>query len=304
MISADVGGTTMKVAEVSPDGRVLDSIEMASPAREHGRSVVAELARILRERWGNAACLGVGAAGVIDPATGTVLEASDSFQGWRGFELRAELEASLGIPVYVENDVNAFLLGEQRFGVAAGHRDCLGLMLGTGVGGAVILDERLRSGPRGAAAELGHMPVWGSEPCTCGTPGHLESLASGRSIARRFSAARGTASALVDGAREVAEAADGGDTVARRVLAEAGEAVGMALVQAATMFDLSAVVVGGSVSASWHWLEPGVTTITERYPLISGSSLQILHATRGSDAVLLGAASLADAASPSKGDPC
>lgn len=298
MIAADIGGTTMRVAEVSPDGAVLHPVEVPSPARQHGQAVVAELTRIIDERWSGAARFGIGTAGVIEPATGTILEASDSFAGWRGFELRAELERSLGIPVCVENDVNAFLLGEQRFGAAAGHQDCLGVMLGTGVGGAVILDGALRSGPRGAAAEVGHMPVRGAEPCTCGTAGHLESLASGRSIARRFSVARGVP---VNGAQQVAEAAAEGDPDARRVLLEAGEALGIALVQAATMFDLTAVVVGGGVAASWRWLDPGVTSATRRYPLISGAALEILHATRGSDAVLLGAAALSDAAMYSKG---
>ena len=194
--------------------------------------------------------------------------------------------------VQVENDVNAFLVGEQRFGAAAGERDCLGIMLGTGVGGAVILDGQVIHGRRGAAAEIGHMPALGNDRCSCGVPGHLESLAGGRAIARRWAAATGRDPKSVNGAREVARRAANGDAVAPRILAEAGKALGIALVQAATLFDLSTVIVGGSVARAWQWLSPGLHDVVTAYPLISGAELRVRFASLSDRAVLIGAASL------------
>lgn len=291
-MGVDIGGTTMTLARVLPDGSVDGMVQMPSPARVDGRIVVGEIRRLVQGRWPDVTRVGVGTAGVVCPRTGAVLAASDSFRGWAGFPLRQELEDALGVPAHVENDVNAFLLGEQRFGAAAGHDDCLGVMLGTGVGGAVILGGAIHAGARGAAAEIGHMPVVGNDPCSCGTAGHLESRAGGRAIARRYALLRGGDEDLDGGARAVARAAEEGDADARRVLSEAGAALGLAMVQAATLYDLTTVVVGGSVARSWHLIGPAAGEVISRYPLISGGVLEVLTAQLGGHAVLVGAASL------------
>lgn len=293
VVGVDVGGTTMIVALVAESGEILDRVRLPSPAREGGTAVVRELSRLVEQRWPTAPLVGVGAAGVIDPGTGRIVEASATFHSWRGFELRTELSAALGKPVAVINDVNAFLLGEQRHGSAQGQPHCLGIMLGTGVGAAVVLSGTLHQGQHGAAAEIGHMPGFGEEPCTCGGTGHLESWASGRMIARRYNAARGLAGEASGGAVEVARRATAGDAIARQVFGQAGQMLGLAIVQAATLYDLTRVVLGGGVLSSWNWLEPGVQESLTRHRLISGGGIRLLRSTLGSDAVLLGAAALA-----------
>ena len=292
VVAIDIGGTTMTIAEVRSDGSVRDPVTMDSPARIHGDEVVARICELVETRWPHPCRIGIWTAGVVDPISGSIGRASDSFQGWTGYPLRERLEEALGVAVQVENDVNAFLVGEQRFGAAAGERDCLGIMLGTGVGGAVILDGQVIHGRRGAAAEIGHMPALGNDRCSCGVPGHLESLAGGRAIARRWAAATGRDPKSVNGAREVARRAANGDAVAPRILAEAGKALGIALVQAATLFDLSTVIVGGSVARAWQWLSPGLHDVVTAYPLISGAELRVRLASLSDRAVLIGAASL------------
>lgn len=125
------------------------------------------------------------AAGVVDTRTGRILVASDSFTGWAGFPVTATIEQALGIPAFPDNDVNAFLRGEVSKGAAAGEPYVLGMTLGTGVGGALWMNGALVDGPHGAAGEMGHIPGFGELPCTCGGRGHLETLASGRSITAR-----------------------------------------------------------------------------------------------------------------------
>ncbi|MSS46296.1 ROK family protein [Cutibacterium sp. WCA-380-WT-3A] len=292
VIAIDIGGTTLTIAEVRSDGSVRDPVTIDSPARIHGDEVVTRIRELVETRWPHPCRIGVGAAGVVDPVSGSIGRASDSFQGWTGYPLRERLEQAIGVKVQVENDVNAFLIGERRFGAATGERDCLGVMLGTGVGGAVILDGQVIRGRRGAAAEIGHMPVLGNDRCSCGVPGHLESLTGGRAIARRWAAATGRDPKTVDGAREVARRAANGDAAAPRIFAEAGKALGIALVQAATLFDLSTVIVGGGVSRAWQWLSPGLHDVLAAYPLISGTELRVRLASLSERAVLMGAASL------------
>lgn len=231
------------------------------------------------------AAAGVGAAGVIDHETGTIRAASATFVGWAGFPLADELETRLGVPVRVENDVNAFLLGEAA---AAGRddRDVLGVMLGTGVGGALIIDGDLHHGPHGAAGEIGHTPGYSDLVCTCGQIGHLETLASGTSIALRYRERTGD---TVRDARIVADRARAGDRDAVAVFDAAGRALALACASAATILDLPCAIVGGGVTAAWDLLEPAIARTLGTDSPVSGIPLRIVPAVLGSDAVALGA---------------
>lgn len=306
VVAVDIGGTGLSLASVNRDGVMSERVDLPSPVLKGGPAVVRTIAQVVSTTWPGAP-VGVGTAGVIDPVTGAITAASDSFRDWAGFPLRAALEDELAVPVVVENDVNSYLMGECRFGSLAGRRDALGLMLGTGVGGALLLDGRLRVGPRGGAGEFGHMPGFGTVPCTCGEQGHLEGWAGGRSIARRYEEALSRAGhagemAPVHGAREVAEAAHRGDEQARTVLYEAGFNVGLAIVMAAVSLDIDAAVIGGGVARSWDLVSAGIDDALEHNRVITGVRPQVLRSKLGGDAVLLGAAALAwDAATSVQG---
>jgi len=288
----DIGGTKTAGALVAADGTVLARAERDTPARAGGEAMAESAALLVDEMSATLGvrpdAVGVGAAGVIDHATGTVRAASDMFVGWAGFPLGDRLRARLDMPVQVENDVNAFLLGENAWGAAVG-RDVLGVMLGTGVGGALVLDGRLRHGPHGAAGEIGHTPGYGDLVCTCGMIGHLETLASGTSITRRYTAATGEA---VTSARIVADRARGGDPVAVEAFAAAGRAVALACISAATLVDVPLAVVGGGVTSAWDLLADAVAATLASDPPVSGVPLRIVPGALRSDAVVLGAAAL------------
>lgn len=288
----DIGGTKTAGALVSADGTVLARASRDTPAREGGAAMAETAALVAEELYARAGvraeAVGVGAAGVVDQDTGTIRAASATFVGWSGFPLGDRLAERLELPVQVENDVNAFLLGETAWGAARGA-DVLGVMLGTGVGGALVMDGRLRHGPHGAAGEIGHTPGYGTLPCTCGRTGHLETLASGTSIARRYATA--TARPL-EPARMVAQRARGGDPIALSVFADAGHALALACVSAATLVDLSLAVVGGGVVEAWDLLEPAVQATLANDPPVSGVPLRIVPGTLRADAVVLGAAAL------------
>jgi len=288
----DIGGTKTSGALVAADGKVLARATRVTPARA-GSAAMAETAALLVEELADDTgvrpdAVGVGAAGVVDPQSGAIRAASDMFVDWAGFPLGERLGDRLELEVRVENDVNAFLLGETAWGSGRGS-DVLGVMLGTGVGGALVLDGALRHGPYGAAGEIGHTPGYSDLVCTCGRTGHLETLASGTSISRRYAAATGE---VVVSARVVADRARTGDPVAKAVFDDAGRAVALACISAATLVDVPLAVVGGGVASAWDLLAPAVEATLLTDPPVSGAPLRIVPGTLRGDAVVLGAAAL------------
>lgn len=217
----DIGGTTTQVVLCASDLAVLARAEVPTPAAHGGQAVIdaalGALAGLLARTPARLLGVGVGAAGIVDAEAGRVLVVSDSFHGWAGFEVTATIRGALGVPAYLDNDVNAFLRGEATKGAVAGVRHVLGMTLGTGVGGALWMGGALYEGPHGAAGEIGHVPGFGDLPCTCGGRGHLETLASGRAIGRRYGERTGRAGLT---AEAVAAAADAGDRDAAVVYEE------------------------------------------------------------------------------------
>jgi predicted NBD/HSP70 family sugar kinase len=286
----DVGGTNTKVLLATPDLEVIDRIDLPTPAHAGGDAIVTaavEAVRVLLDRHrASLAGVGVGAAGVVDATTGTVLVTANSFTGWAGYGVTAAVSAALGVPATLDNDVNAFLLGELAAGAVAGELDALGMTLGTGVGGALVLGGTLFAGPRGAAGEIGHVPGFSDVRCTCGQVGHLETIAGARGIADRYAERSGRRMS----ARAVADAARTGDPHAAAVFATTGWGIARAALLTAGILDVTTVVIGGGVARSWDLLEPAVTAAIAVEPPVSGATIRLAQSALGADAVALGAA--------------
>ncbi len=291
----DIGGTTTQVVLCAADLTVLDRAEVPTPAAKGGHAMVGaalDALRLLLDRVPTPlAGVGVGAAGVVDARSGHIIAASDSFHAWAGFAVTAAVETALGVPAFLDNDVNAFLRGEASKGAVEGESHALGMMLGTGVGGALWMDGALLDGPHGAAGEIGHIPGFGDTPCSCGGRGHLETLASGRFIGTRYGERTGRHTS----AREVAAAAGRGDPDAIAVFQAAGSAVARAILITAGVVDVTTVVIGGGVSRAWSLLGPSIRAALDAEPLVSGHPIRLVRAALGNDAVAIGAASRARA---------
>lgn len=291
----DIGGTKISALLVDDAGVTLASGTVAAPAREGGTAMSTAAAELVRELQASVGAeivaAGVGAAGVIDPETGIVTAASASFTDWVGFPLARDLGSRLGVGVAVDNDVNAFLHGELRWGALAGSTNAIGIMLGTGVGGAIALNDSIFAGSRGAAGEIGHTPGYSEIVCTCGQRGHLETLASGRSIALRYGERSGETAEL--SAFDVAERARAGDANARATFEAAGHAIAIAIATAVNLVDVQDVVIGGGVRGAWDLLEPAITnTLRDNQP-VSGYPLVVVPSALGGQSVALGAGALA-----------
>jgi glucokinase len=227
----DIGATkTLTVLRDERD-RVLGEAVAPTPARRGGAAILDTAAgMVLGLLTGAGAALadlagvGVGAAGVISD-DGRVTAASGSFAGWVGTEIDLELSGRLGgVPVRSENDVNAFLLAELAALGRDRPRQALAVALGTGVGGALLVDGQLLRGFGAGAGEIGHVGDFGDEPCTCGRRGHLEAYAGDWALARRYAAATG----LAWTADRIASAALAGDPLAAGLFERAGHCLGAA----------------------------------------------------------------------------
>ncbi|WFE39346.1 ROK family protein [Micromonospora sp. WMMD998] len=290
VIGVDIGGTKTAAALVDPDGRVRARREVPTPARAGPEAVLDAAAGLAAELFGAARAgpVGVGTAGTVDPATGTIRYATDSLPGWAGTPVAGALAARLGRQVRVTNDVSAAALGESWAGAGRGRRHVLLVAVGTGLGGAVVRDGRVETGARGAAGQLGHLPAPGAHRlrCGCGRYGHLEAVASGTGLSAAYAVATG---AGVTG-RTVAERANAGDRIAGQVVDRAGAALGAALAGLVALLDPEAVLITGGAAAV---LLPAASA-AYRAELPEGwAGVPLLPAALGADAVLVGAARLA-----------
>jgi glucokinase len=289
----DFGGTKISAVLTDGNGRVLERGSAPAPASEGGDAMVSVAVSLVQRFSERPTAVGVGAAGVVDHVSGTIVAASSTFAGWTGYPLGERLSAALEVPVHVENDVQAALAGEHAWGAVRGASDVLAIMLGTGVGGGLILDGKLRHGPHAAAGEIGHTPGYSSLVCSCGQIGHLETMAAGRFIAKRYSALTG---ASVADAETVESLARSGDQAALSVFKDAGTALSQAILVAAGLIDITDVVIGGGVANAWDLFWPSLSAGLSTAPPVSGATVRVVKAELGSDAVALGAAALAGAA--------
>ena len=182
-IGVDVGGTKIAAGVVDEEGAVLERIQRASPANDRASilDTIVDCALELKESRPEAVAVGIGAAGFVSSDRNTM--ASGTNLDWTGVRIGDVVAERVGLPVVVENDANAAGWAEARFGAGAGKRNVLVVTLGTGVGGAIVIDGRLVRGAAGFAAEIGHINVEpDGRPCGCGQRGCLERYGSGTAL--------------------------------------------------------------------------------------------------------------------------
>ncbi|HEX7974153.1 MAG TPA: ROK family protein [Anaerolineales bacterium] len=302
-IAVDIGGTQLRAASYASDS--LTPLKLArTSTRDPHLTPLERLQDLIASIWPEdkeVAAIGVAAPGPIDPYHG-VIYAAPNIPGWNNMPLRQILEDSFHVPVVLGNDANLAALGEWQYGAGQGHHYLVFLTVSTGIGGGVIVDDRLLLGSRGLATELGHITVLPGGPlCGCGQSGHLEALASGTAIARwvREELARGMESTLplhenLTG-RMISQAAEKGDALARAALERAGTFIGIAVADFLHIFNPSVVIIGGGVARSGPLLMDPLAAAMKAHALNPQyyADLTLTTAALGDEAGLLGALALA-----------
>ncbi len=315
-VGIDIGGTKILAAVATSDGRILARAKKKTLPKDASFPLgpswlterIVETAKAAMQKAGLTAkairAVGVGAPGPTDIHSGRVLTAVN-LPGWQdGFDLGPTLSEALNIPVYVDNDVNVGLLGEHVFGAAQGLSDVVGLFVGTGLGGAMILNGQLRRGFRWSAGEVGHTYLYwpGQQPMD------IEKIASRGAISRQLTSILNQGEspileAIVSQRSDrritsgvIRRALAAGDPATQRAIAQAQEAIAVLIASIANFLDPQAFVLGGGLVESLG--ESFLAPIREQaYPLFfvrhRVDEVQLLPAALGDDAGVLGAVALA-----------
>lgn len=294
----DLGGTKIAGALADPDGRLHDQQRVYTPSQEGPEAVVAAVAGLVQDLQAagtaggaNIVGVGIGSAGVVDAAGRNIIAATDAIKDWAGTPLAELVEAATGLPVTLENDVNAHLRGEAWKGAGVGKMNLAMMALGTGIGGAVMMNGEIMVGPRGTIGDFGHLPTFlaTKRACTCRRQvPHLEAVASGPGLVAWYHEKGGDNA--VTGAKALEKMAESGDPLALETYREAGRETGRALGTIVNIFDPELVIVGGGLGNSGE-LWWGALREAYREQLVDAlREVPVVKAQLGNQAALVGAA--------------
>ncbi len=319
-LGIDLGGTKILAGVIDLDsGEVLATAKKRTRTKQGVEDLLDRLGDVAEEalaaaklHGGAVASVGVAAAGQVDPQRGVVL-AAPNLGGLANIPIGESLGARLGLPVRLGNDVQGAALGELMFGAGRGVDRLLCVFVGTGVGGALIGNGALDSGPNATAGEIGHLIVHADgRYCGCGGRGHLEAYASRTAMTKRLleELRRGRPSLLRDLLREegvdenasegatirsglLARAIEEQDGLTLEVLHEAARYLGYGLASAINLYDPRRIVLGGGVIEAVPLLAELAGRIAKREALpVPGQAVEIVVSKLGDDAGIVGAAIL------------
>lgn len=294
-IGVDLGGTNLRAAAVTREGKMLDKISGTTNLAEGRDRVIRDLVsniEELRDRVGTQGLtgVGIGVPGFIILEKGMIV-GSHNMPGFDNYPVRDDIAQRLGSPVALENDANAAALGESWIGAGKGVSDLVLLTLGTGIGGGIISGGRVLHGFVGMAGELGHITIMPyGNPCGCGNRGCLEKHASATAIE---SMANLMALGENVSARQVYDLAKQGDERARRIFESMGRALGLGLATLINIFNFPLYLLSGGVLPAWDFFAPPMfEEVQQRSFTYKNTKTRIEKATLGNEAGLYGAAYL------------
>lgn len=319
-LALDLGGTHLRAAAVASDGRLLARTSGPSLISEGPEATISAAVTSLRTvraevepAGARLTGIGISAPGPLDPKIGTLLDPPNLGEAFHDLPLAARIAAEMDLPVVLDRDTQVAALAEGRYGAARGTGDFVYLTVSTGIGGAVVSDGRLLTGPDGVAGELGHLTVDLNGPlCGCGAVGHLEAIASGTGIARlaATAVARDPAGALAAlaqqrapeplNARDVATLELEGDPTASALMDHARVAFASAVVSIVDIFNPDLVVVGGAIAQAQadRLLQPAREAVRATAFRAQAHRVRIVLAELGDDVSLVGAVPLVEARLP------
>ena len=302
VVGADLGATKIALGLVDPQNRIVAYRRIPTAADDGPQAVVERIARSVAELERESpagtriAALGVCSPGPVDHQAGTLVN-PPNLSGLHYAPLRDMLAERLQMPVTLEHDAKAAALGEFHYGAGRGERSMVYVIVGTGVGAAMIVDGQLYRGAHNVAGEVGHTTLdLDGELCPCGSRGCVETYTAGPWLAHRYQRALEQAGRQPhDGnlppltGEWVARLAEQGDGLAQQIMNQAGQALGIAIASMAMVVDIDLYVVGGSVAKAGDLLlEPARRTVPRcSYPPVA-ARVRIVASTLGEDGPILG----------------
>jgi len=301
VVGIDLGGTKTAFGLISPENKIVARERIPTDADKGPGHIVDRIAEIIDGMGsqvtdgGSIAAVGICAPGPLDHLTGTIINPTN-LPKFYNTPLRQMMEDKMNLPVALEHDAKAAALGEMYLGAGRGYESLVYIVCGTGVGAAIIMNGEMIRGEKNYAGEMGHITIdRHGEPCPCGSRGCVDIYTSGPWLAKRYLRSyksEGDIPRVTGG--DVARMAAEGDPLSRRIIQDAGEAMGVAIGTLAMTLDVELYIIGGSVvRAGDLFLEPCRATVP-KYSFISvGPRVKVVAAELGEDGAILGAGWLA-----------
>jgi glucokinase len=303
VLAIDLGGTKIDIGLIASDNQIIARSRIPTQQEQGAAAVVERIAQVTESltrdlpRAAKPAALGICTPGPVDHISGS-LRTLVNLPALSGTPLRAMLADRLGIPVRLEHDAKAAALGDFHYGAGMDARSMTYTVVGTGVGAAIIIDGQLYYGEGNAAGEIGHITIdrYGAME-NSGVRGAVQRYTSGPNLAHRYAEAMLTPNTPegdpITG-QYVADHARAGDPVAQRLIAEAGEALGIAIASMAMILDIELNVIGGGVAQLGDLLLEPARVAMRRYSFAAlGERVRIVPSALGDAGALLGCAFMA-----------
>lgn len=303
-IGVDLGGTNLKAGVVGKEGKILHRLSTKTNADADSQTIsnqilelIAEIIKISDLKKTDIIGIGIGSPGLVDKKGETILF-SPNLPKWRNIPIKRMIAKRFIVPCVLENDANAAAWGEKWVGAGKEASSMVMLTLGTGIGGGIIIDNRLWRGANNVAAEIGHMVIQMDGPqCNCGNRGCVEVYASATGMVRRFKELLegGISSSLKDcneiTAKMINDAASKGDKASLDIIEETGRYLGIAIVNIMHILNPEMfVLAGGMIGSGELLMNPIRQTVSQRAFEASYKDTQIVFSQLGNDAGIIGAA--------------
>ncbi len=302
IVGIDLGATKIALGLIDPSDRVVASRRIPTLVAEGPAAAVERTAAAIAElktglpSGAEIKAVGICSPGPVDHAAGMIID-PPNLTGWRNVPMRQMLAGRLALPVVLEHDAKASALGEYYYGAGRGERCMVYIVVGTGVGAAIIIDGQLYRGMHNSAGEVGHITIdRDGEKGSSGICGNVESYMAGPALTTRYTRLLAQAGQPVEGisGETVARRAAAGDPLAVQVMTQAGEALGIAIASLAMILDIELYVIGSSVAKAGDLLlEPARRKMPEYCHQSVAAGVRIAPAALGDDGPILGCAWLA-----------
>ena len=297
-LGIDIGGTKIAAGLVTKTGKVLVTRRCPTPLTGGPDILQAalELAQeLIAEANQSPTAIGIGTGGQVDCDRGVILYASEILPGWTGTRVKAAFEEEYALPTFVDNDVNALAVGESRFGAGQGFATVLYVALGTGVGGALVLDGRIHHGAHWSGGEIGSLLLTmdpAARRALSGEVGTLEAYASGPGLVQTWREMTGQAEAEVTGFTLAADARLDPEGTAACAVMRTGEYLGFGLISLVNVLDPDLIVIGGGLASLGNLLLGPAQNVLQSRALPGPANCRIVPAALGPEASIIGAAAL------------
>lgn len=289
ILAIDIGGTAIKYGVVSEDFTIEKSFEVPTEAHLGGPHLMQKIMNFVTEYANEVDCVGISTAGQVNSELGKIIFASENIPNYTGIEIKKTIQEKFNLPVRVENDVNSAATAEAKFGAGRGFQDFLCLTYGTGVGGALWINDKIYTGDYFSAGEFGHIVTHtGGKKCTCGNNGCYEMYASTRALVRAVKEETGKALT----GREIFAPEHFNNVTVRAVIDNWIDEIIGGLSTLIFIFNPPCIILGGGIMNEDYIISEIDRRIHAR-PIHSFQSVKIKKAELKNQAGMLGAAYLA-----------